>query len=333
MAAAEDRHAQTWMKMAFEAGARIPPFRLSLRTRLYIRMAKTFGPGFILPALAGREGADSGSYLRQPEAKGMGREERSHMQLLTEISHSSPVRGLDGGELARLEGRHRLSGGNALRAAVLGANDGLVSNLSLVMGVAGAHASSESILVAGVAGLAAGACSMALGEWLSVQSSRESYQKQIDLEREEIEATPLEEAEELTLIYEAKGFSEPEARRMAEKVLSETDRAVETMAREELGIDPEKLGGSAWTAATASFLLFAFGAAVPVAPFVFLSGAQALLTALAAGSVALFLLGSAVTLFTGRSAVLSGMRQVGFGWVAAALTYGMGGIVGAFLIR
>lgn len=146
------------------------------------------------------------------------------MQLLTKISHSSPSRGLEGSELARLEGRHRLSGGNALRAAVLGANDGLVSNLSLVMGVAGAHASSQSILVAGIAGLVAGACFMAFGEWLSVQSSRESYQKQIDLERQEIETTPLEEpleeAEELTLIYEAKGFSKPEARRMAEKVLS-----------------------------------------------------------------------------------------------------------------
>ncbi|MDB5105626.1 MAG: protein of unknown function transrane [Fibrobacteres bacterium] len=331
LALAEEKHALAWRRMAVESGAGIPPFRTSFRTRLYIRLAKSFGVSFILPALAGRERADSGNYLNQPEAGGMSREERSHMKLLTAITRSTGDHGIEGGDFARLEGRHRMSGGNALRAAVLGANDGLVSNLSLVMGVAGADAAGHNVLIAGMAGLAAGACSMALGEWLSVQSSRESYEKQIDLERQEIEASPQEEAEELTLIYQAKGMEEPEARRMAERILGEPGLAIETMAREELGIDPHALGGSAWAAAAASFLLFSLGASFPVLPFLFLSGRAALIGALVCSAAALYLLGSAVTLFTGRSALRSGLRQVGFGLAAAAITYGMGSLVGGFL--
>ncbi len=328
LARAERQHALAWERLAKQAGANLPPFRPSFRTRLFIRLAKAFGVGLILPTLAGLERTDIGKYRGQPEAEGMRREERSHMQLLTEITRAASGHGIEGGDLARLEGRHRLSGGNALRAAVLGANDGLVSNLSLVMGVAGAHASGHGILVAGWAGLSAGACSMALGEWLSVQSARESYAKQIDLERQEVEAMPQEEAEELALIYQARGIEEKEARRMAEQVMRRKDTAVETMAREELGIDPDNLGGSAWTAAAASFLLFALGAAVPLSPFLFLSGATAIAGAIATSAAGLFLLGAAVTLFTGRNVWVSGLRQVGFGMAAAAVTFGFGRLMG-----
>lgn len=331
LALAERKHALAWERLAKQAGASLPPFRPSRRTRIFIRLAKAFGVGFILPTLAGLERADLGKYRGQPEAQGMSRDERSHAKLLTEITRAASGHGIEGNDFARLEGRHRLGGGNALRAAVLGANDGLISNLSLVTGVAGAHASSHGILVAGCAGLAAGAFSMALGEWLSVQSARESYQRQIDLERQEVEEMPEEEAEELSLIYQARGWDEEDARRMADKVMSRKDTAVETMAREELGIDPYNLGGSAGTAAIASFLLFAFGAAVPLLPFLFLSGTGAMAWAVAASAAALFLLGGAVTLFTGRRVWLSGIRQVGFGLAAAAVTFGFGSLVGGIL--
>jgi VIT1/CCC1 family predicted Fe2+/Mn2+ transporter len=222
-------------------------------------------------------------------------------------------------------------GGNALRAAVLGANDGLVSNLSLVMGVAGAELAGRGILITGLAGLLAGAGSMALGEWLSVQSSRELYLRQLDIEREELAAAPEEEAEELALIYQAKGIAVDQARALAARVIATPETALDTLAREELGIDPEELGGSAWEAAITSFLLFAFGAVVPVLPFMFLAGGTAVLVSVAVSAVALFGIGAAITLMTGRGVLFSGARQLLFGLVAAALTYGVGRLIGVSL--
>ena len=149
--------------------------------------------------------------------------------------------------------------GNALRAAVLGANDGLVSNASLVMGVAGAELAGRSILITGLAGLLAGSLSMALGEWLSVQSARELFAHQIGIEREELLAAPEEEAEELALIYQAKGLPAEQARELGQRLVQDQQTALDTLAREELGIDPAELGGSAWVAAITSFLLFSAG--------------------------------------------------------------------------
>src|SRR5947209_4387917 len=210
-----------------------------------------------------------------------------------------------GGTLARLEGRHRGLGGNALRAAVLGANDGLVSNLSLVMGVAGAELDSHAILITGLAGLLAGACSMALGEWLSVNSARESAQRQIATEADELEQVPEEEKEELSLIYQAKGLPEDLAQALAERLIANKTTALDTLVREELGIDPDELGGSPWGAAGASFALFALGAIFPVAPYFALAGVPAIIASLLASGVALFLIGAGTTLFTGRSVVFS----------------------------
>jgi VIT1/CCC1 family predicted Fe2+/Mn2+ transporter len=238
--------------------------------------------------------------------------------------------GLTGSTIALLEGRHR-GGGNTLRAAVLGANDGLVSNLSLVMGVAGAAATESTLLLTGLAGLFAGACSMAMGEWLSVTSSRELYQSQIATEAEELRDTPQEEKEELVLIYQAKGIAEPQARALADRLLGNEGTALDALAREELGVDPDQLGGSAWTAATWSFLLFSAGAIVPAAPFAFLSGVTALLTGIGASALALVLIGAATSLFTGRSALFSGIRQLLIGLAAAAVTYGAGAVVGVSL--
>jgi VIT1/CCC1 family predicted Fe2+/Mn2+ transporter len=238
---------------------------------------------------------------------------------------------MEGSTLAQIEGRHRTAGGNTLRAAVLGANDGLLSNLSLVMGVAGANVSSQSILVTGLAGLLAGACSMALGEWLSVQSSRELYERQIQIERREVEEVPDEEEEELALIYEAKGLSEAQARTLAARMMADKTSALDTLAREELGIDPQELGGSAWAAGATSFLLFALGAIIPVAPFMFLKGITAVGASLLLSGLALFLIGAGITVLTGRSLLYSGSRQVLFGLAAAGITFSIGRWLGVSL--
>jgi VIT1/CCC1 family predicted Fe2+/Mn2+ transporter len=271
-------------------------------------------------------------YDKQPEAQqtSLPMEERSHARLLRTITASSQT-GMEGRTLARLEGRHSAIGGNALRAAVLGANDGLVSNLSLLMGVAGAELSGPAILITGLAGLLAGACSMAMGEWLSVQSSRELYQRQIAIEASEIAAVPDEEREELSLIYQAKGLSAEEAEKLAAEVIADTAHALDTLAREELGIDPEELGGSAWEAAATSFLLFAIGAIIPVLPFIFLTGTGAVIASLGMSALGLFMIGAAITLFTGRNAFYSGGRQLLFGLAAAGLTYGIGRLLGVTL--
>ena len=176
LAATEEAHANTWAEKLQVAHVAVPPVKLGWRTRALMWAAHRFGPGAVLPSMVAIEKRGDQSYLKQGAPAGMARQERSHGLLLRTISRSSPG-GLEGPALAQLEGRHRSAGGNALRAAVLGANDGLVSNFSLVMGVAGAGVANSTIVLTGVAGLLAGAISMALGEWVSVQSSRELYQK------------------------------------------------------------------------------------------------------------------------------------------------------------
>lgn len=332
LAMAERAHATFWEARLRDAGAPVPPPAPSARARVLRWLARRFGAGFVLPTIIGAESSDSAGYDRQPESAGtaMPAEERSHGRVLRAI-RSTGSAGMEGSALARLEGRHGAVGGNALRAAVLGANDGLVSNLSLVMGVAGAELAGRGILITGIAGLLAGAGSMALGEWLSVQSSRELFQRQLDIEREELAAAPEEEAEELALIYEAKGIPAEQARELAARVIATPETALDTLAREELAIDPEELGGSAWEAAITSFLLFAVGAVVPVLPFVWLAGNAAVLTSVAVSAVALFGIGAAITLLTGRSVLHSGTRQLLFGLAAAALTYGVGRLIGVSL--
>jgi VIT1/CCC1 family predicted Fe2+/Mn2+ transporter len=196
------------------------------------------------------------------------------------------------------------------------------------MGVAGAALNATAILITGLAGLLAGAGSMAMGEWLSVQSSRELYQRQIDIEAAELAEVPEEEAEELALIYEAKGLSKDQAEQLAERLVADEATALDTLAREELGIDPEELGGSAWEAAGASFILFALGAIVPVIPFFAFTGITAVGASLLLSAVALFVVGAAITVLTGRSVLYSGTRQVVIGLAAAGLTYGVGTLIG-----
>ena len=324
----ELRHAEKWQAELREGGESVPAFQPVFKTRFMIRMAKWFGPSAILSSMQSMEKDGTNSYSRQVDApKAMVADEKSHAFLIGQIV-SSKRGGFEGGALAQLEGRHRAGGGNALRAAVLGANDGLVSNLSLVMGVAGAALSGRSILITGIAGLLAGACSMALGEWLSVQSSRELYAHQISIETGEIESHPEEEAEELALIYEARGLKPEQAKSLAGQIMTSPEYAIQTLAREELGVNPDELGGSAWEAAFASFGLFALGAIIPVSPFIFSSGSTAVLFSVGLSAVALFILGAVISLFTGRSTLYSGLRMVIFSLLAAAITFGIGRMIG-----
>ena len=325
LAAAEEQHAAFWEGKLRAAGRPVPRRRIGWRTRVLAGLAQRFGPQFVLPTINQMEQADVSSYDSQPEAAHthMPGEERSHARLLRTISG-----GLEGSAVAQLEGRHRATSGNALRAAVLGANDGLLSNFSLVMGVAGAQLAGQAILITGLAGLLAGAGSMAMGEWISVQSSRELYTRQIRVEAGEIEEIPDEEEEELALIYQAKGLPEAQARAMAARIMSDPATALDTLSREELGIDPQELGGSAYEAAITSFVLFAIGAIVPVAPFIFLTGWLAVVVSAVLSALALFGIGAAITLMTGRSVLFSGTRQVVIGIAAAALTYALGTLLG-----
>ncbi len=326
LAETEERHGALWRDHLVSVNAPFPtsPTR---RARTLAFVARHLGPGWVASTMASAEAAAQAQYDDQPEAAGtsLAADERSHARVLAEVT-----RGMEGGVLARFEGRHRAVGGNALRAAVLGANDGLVSNFSLVMGVAGAGGDRTAILVAGFAGLLAGALSMALGEWLSVQSARELYANQIAAEAREIAEMPEEEEEELRLIYEAKGVPPAAAREMAHRIIT-GDRAVAvaTMAREELGIDPNELGGSAWVAAGTSFVLFAVGAIVPVIPYLFLIGTPAIVVSAIGAGIALFVVGAAITLVTGRGVLRSGLRQLAFGMAAAAITFGIGTLFGA----
>ncbi|HTP84871.1 MAG TPA: VIT1/CCC1 family protein [Alphaproteobacteria bacterium] len=327
LAAVEDAHAEFWRRQLGRVGVSVRNLKTGWRTRALGWLARRFGPQFVLPTINTLEARDSTQYDVQPEAVagGLPGMERSHARILRAIEGRG---GAEGSAIARLEGRHRGMAGNSLRAAVLGANDGLVSNLSLVMGIAGADASSKSILLTGLAGLVAGACSMALGEWLSVNSSRELYQSQIATEKYELEHVPDEEKEEMVLIYQAKGLAEKEARALAERLMANKGTALDTLVREELGIDPEELGGSAWAAAGTSFCLFSAGAIFPVAPYFALAGWPALIASLGLSGLALALVGAGTSLFTGRHIAFSAGRQVAIGFVAAAITFGIGKLLG-----
>lgn len=332
LAAVEEGHAEFWRRQLDRIGAHAQHFGLGWRTRALAWLARRFGPQLVLPTVNALEQHDVGQYDDQSEAvaRGLPAAERSHARIVRAIESAAPG-GLPGSALARLEGRHRALGGNALRAAVLGANDGLVSNLSLVMGVAGANAAEKTILLTGLAGLVAGACSMAMGEWLSVNSSRELAQRQIAIEAAELQQSPEEEIEEISLIYEAKGLPRPQAEALARRMMGNKQTALDTLVREELGLDPEELGGSPWTAAASSFLLFSIGAIFPVLPFLFLGGATAIVASLIAGGAALAAIGAGTSLFTGRGLAFSATRQLLTGYAAAGLTYAIGLVAGVSL--
>jgi vacuolar iron transporter family protein len=329
LAAVEDRHIAFWQRKLTEAGVPAERPRPSLRSRLLGALARRFGASSVLSTVAAGERADQDGYVGQPETgpTRMTSEEHAHARVLTAIERSQRG-GLTGGSLARLEGRHRAASGNALRAAVLGANDGLCSNLSLVMGVSGAAVSDHTLLITGLAGLLAGACSMALGEWVSVQSARELAEHEVGIEEQELADDPASEGEELALIYEAKGLSETESKAVSKQMMADPARALDALSREELGIDPAELGGSPVEAAATSFVLFSIGAAVPVVPYLLLAGKVAMIVSVAASALSLFGVGAAIAVLTGRSMLRSGGRQLALGLLAAGVTFGVGRLLG-----
>ncbi|MCC6175521.1 MAG: VIT1/CCC1 transporter family protein [Chloroflexi bacterium] len=231
--------------------------------------------------------------------------------------------------IAQRERWHRIGGntGTSLRAAIFGVNDGLVSNLSLVMGVAGAEPGNQFVILAGVAGLLAGSFSMAAGEYVSIQSQREMFERQIALERDELEENPEEERAELALIYQAKGLPAPDAERLARTLMHDKRVALDTLAREELGLDPDELG-SPWGAAISSFAAFSLGAIVPVVPYLLVSGFLAFFISVILSAIALFLVGAGVSLVTGRGLLYSAVRMVLIGGLAAIVTYLVGKVIG-----
>lgn len=303
----------------------------SRRARVLAWIGKIFGYDYVLGVLLDTEKSISAAILntKSKNKSASTLSDTAHVQILKNILANN--KNVSSSNLARFEKRHRSVGGNALRAAVLGGNDGLVSNFSLVMGIAGATNGQKEVLLAGLAGLLAGALSMALGEWISVKSSQELYENQMRLEMEEIISNPEGEEQEIALIYITKGIPEAQAMQMAKQMMQNTDQAHELLVREELGINPEDLQGSAMEAAVTSFLLFSVGAIIPVIPFFFSGGLLAILWSAFFSGIGLFGIGAAITLFTGKGVWFSGMRQVVFGLLAAAITFGIGKLIGVSL--
>jgi vacuolar iron transporter family protein len=302
LAQAAEQQAGTWSR----AGEPPRAFSPSLRARLVARLVRIFGVRRLSTVLAAMKVRGLSVYSAPPALAG----------------HPMPTSSVQVGA------RHRSAVGGNLRAAVFGINDGLISNGSLVLGVAGAGVAGSGVLMTGAAGLLAGALSMACGEYVSVRSQREMYEHQIALEREELAEYPEEEAEELALIYEARGLELAQARELARALLANPRQALDVLAREELGLNPEDLG-SPWRAAVASFVTFALGAALPLVPFLLPGhGTQALLQSAAVTLLALFAVGLGLSLFTGRSALWSATRMALIGGAAGAATYLLGRALG-----
>lgn len=328
LASIEVKHAAHWEDKLREAGADVPAAGgPSLRTRLIATAARRLSVETVLPMIERAEKADAGTYDADPDAApGMAADERSHARTLAHL--------MDGGrpdpqaQIRRRESWHRSDRSGALRAGVFGVSDGLVSNTALVMGFAGSGTSRTVTLLAGIAGLLAGSFSMAAGEYISMSSQREMYEREISLEQAELEEKPEEEHAELVLIYRAKGLSKPEAEQLADRIMADRSVALDTLAREELGLDPDELG-SPWGSAFSSLFAFAIGAFVVIIPYLAGSGTAALLTAIVLAVAALFGVGASIGALNGRGVLRSGLRQVIAGVIAAAVTFGVGHLIGA----
>ena len=305
LAQAADQQADTWAACARQAGLSLPtPFRPGTRARWVARLARHIGPRRMRPALAALKVRGLSAYTAALSG------------------HLMPT------DLAQVGVGHRSVGGGNLRAAIFGINDGLVSNASLILGVVGAEASTGTVLATGVAGLLAGALSMAAGEYVSVRSQRELFEYQIGLERDELRQYPEAEAEELALIYIARGLPEAQARAFASTLVADPAKALDVLAREELGLNPDDLG-SPLGAAAFSFVAFTIGASVPLLPF--LIGWQLPIAAYAGAglaAVALFGTGAAMSLFTGRNAWAGGARMLGIAALAGATVFAIGRLIG-----
>ena len=319
MAEAEVRHAQVMERGLREQGVAMPRYELGFKTRFLKLTAGLLGPRVVYPLLHGTEMGGTADYAAQDaRTAALAPEERSHARTLGTLSREGTSHG---------ERWHRSAGGGTLRAAVFGVNDGLVSNLSLVMGFAGAAAASDVVLLAGLAGLLAGASSMAAGEYVSMKAQRELFERQIQLEAAELAVTPEEEMAELALIYRTKGLPQADAERLASRLTENPEVALDTLVREELGLDPDELG-SPVGAALGSFAAFGVGATIPVLPYFFDASMLHVAVSAAMSGLALFMVGALISVFTGKSVWFSGGRQLLIGAVAASVTFGLGSLIG-----
>lgn len=342
LAEIEDKHAAHWVEKLNEYGVEIPPPPTALdpEDKALVSRATSMGLSSVLTTLEENEGADAGMYDDEPEAlASMPTDEREHAEVFRNMLEGS--RTVAGYQTADhrvasdanggMEPWHRVDKSGSVRAAVFGISDGLVSNTALVMGFAGASIAgaldNSTVLFAGLAGLLAGAFSMAAGEYVSVASQRDLFQREIEMEARELREKPEEEQKELELIYRAKGVSREDAARVAAQIMSDPKIALDTLVREELGLDPNELG-SPVKVAISSFLAFAIGASVAVIPYALLSGTAAFVTAIVAAVVALLVVGGMVGRFSGRGIVFSAMRQLMWGTGAAAVTYIVGSVIG-----
>lgn len=323
----EKGHLQHWADKLRAAGVDPGQPGPSLRVRILGFLAKRFGPRTVLPMVSAMESTGFNDYMAQPDAgPALARDERAHSRTLSTMY--SPGGESDVAGIARGESWHRVDTGGQLRAAIFGISDGLLSNLSLVIGIAGANPEGRFIVLTGIAGLLAGAFSMGAGEYISVTSQRELFERQIALEKEELESDPEQERKELALIYRAKGLPADEAEALSTRIIADSGVALETLAREELGLNPEGLG-SPWGVAIASFAAFAAGAIIPVIPWFFGSTMPFFIASVLLGALAMFAVGASVSLFTGRNFVFAGARQLVIGMGAAAVTFSIGKLIGA----
>lgn len=343
LAQIEDEHAEHWVAKLEEAGVPAPPAPTTLDPTDAALVARARGAGFadVLAHLEEAEGADAGMYDDEPEAPAsMADDEREHLAVFQQMRHqvqgstdpATPVAPVSPRPPIGAEHWHRTDKSGSTRAAVFGVSDGLVSNTALVMGFAGAAPSNATILFAGIAGLLAGAFSMAAGEYVSVASQRDLFRREIEMEASELREKPEEEMKELELIYRAKGLDRESAAAVARQIISDPKAALDTLAREELGLDPDELG-SPIKAALASFIAFAIGASVVVVPYLFFLGDGASTTipvilAITLAVLAMIVVGAVVGRLSGRSMVFSAGRQVMWGAGAALITFIIGSIVG-----
>lgn len=326
LAEAEARHATIWRKKLERAAVPVPPPQPSARTRFLLWIARRMGTQAVLPLVLLGESNDIAKYVRQgSESAALVPEEQEHSERLRALSGAAPRS--ERGRISQRERWHRAGHGGAVRAAVFGMNDGLVSNLALLLGVAAAGAGPAALLVTGLAGLFAGALSMAVGEYVSVASQRDLLRRQITLEAREVAEAPEEEEAELAQLLGDKGLSAQQAGATARQIMQNPASAVDTLVREELGLDPEDLG-SPIRAALSSFLTFAFGATLPLVPMLLLEGRLAAIGAAAVSGVVLAGVGALLGFLSGTSPWRSAARMVLLAALAAGVTVGVGKLVG-----
>lgn len=324
----EIRHAKHWSEKLGDTSTEISLQRFTPKL-IYIRMiCSLFGPQKLLPWLARIEAKEIGTYAGEIEGQQLLAEEKDHAHILSKM-----VLGSSDPRISN-EAWHTHDNSGNIRAAVLGVNDGLVSNFCLMMGVAGgtsATGNSDFILLAGIAALIAGSLSMATGEYISVRSQKDIYEYQIDVERAELEEWPEEEEEELVLIYRAKGLEESQAKLIASTLMSDPNRALDTMVKEELGLNVQNLG-SPWGAAISSLLAFALGAVIPIIPVLFSTGSTAIILSAILSSMALFLVGGLVSIASGKNIFFGAIRMLLAGGIAAIFTFGAGYLLGISIL-